>query len=68
MSETLLIIIDINFKQNDAHKNTVGDLIPLGHYFLHNLKQSTSPTPKKKRQKGSVHNFIKINVGVDTYE
>ena len=51
MSETLLIIIDINFKQNDAHKNTVGVLIPLGHYFLHNLKQPTSPTPNKKDRK-----------------
>lgn len=51
MSEKLLIIyIDINFQQNDAHKNTVGDLIPLGHYFLHNLKQPTSPTPKKKKK------------------
>lgn len=49
MSENLLIIIDINFQQNDAHKNTVGDLRPLGHYFLHNLKQPTSPTPKKKK-------------------
>lgn len=56
MPENLLIIIDINFQQNDAHKNTVGDLIPLGHYF-----QPTSPTPKKeKRQKGSVHNFIRL--------
>lgn len=62
MSEKLLnIYIDINFQQNDAHKNTVGDLIPIGHYFLHNLKQPTSPTPKKKkRQKGSAHNFIRL--------
>jgi len=58
MSEKLLIIIDINFQQNDAHKNTVGDLIPLGYYFLHNLKQPTSPTPKKKRDRKEVYTIL----------